>query len=77
MQVSWFGKGVMIVHVLRKLTLKTHDGIFPKQSGLVLPKVIRRLCEGACMVVYLFALEITFTCETLKKLLRKKIVYIF
>lgn len=56
-----FGKGVVIVlgHVLKKLTWRTHDGIFPKQSGLVLPKVIRRLCEGACVAVYLFALEIT------------------
>lgn len=30
-------------HVLRKLTWKTHDGIFPKQSSLALPKVIRGL----------------------------------
>lgn len=34
-------------------------GFFSKQSGLALPKVIRGLCEGFSVAVYLFASEIT------------------
>lgn len=56
-----FEKGLVIVlrHVLRKLTWRTHEGIFTKKIGLALSKVIRGLCEEACVAVYLFALEIT------------------
>lgn len=64
-------------HVLRKLTWRTHDGIFPKQSGLALPKVIRGLCEGFSVAVHLFASEITIHLRDLNNCVGGKSVYSF
>ncbi len=50
-------------------------GFFPKQSGLALPKVIRGLCEGFSVAVYLFASEITLHLRDWKNC--EKRLYIF
>lgn len=61
--------------MLRKPTLKTHDGIFPKQSGLALPKVVRGLCEGFSVAVYLFASEITLHLRDYKNCVEKGCIF--
>jgi len=63
-----FEKVVVIVlwHVLRKLTWRTHDGIFTEQRGLALSKVIRGLCEEGCVLVC-FRYCITCECELWEK----------